>query len=70
MEIDFIIRYNGEPTLVEVKSKTGHTKASNHILSEYHTYRVKNLIKLGEYNIGYVDNKLTLPYYLTFLLVE
>lgn len=70
LEIDFIIRYNGEPTLVEVKSKTGHTKASNHILSEYHTYRVKNLIKLGEYNIGYVDNKLTLPYYLTFLLVE
>ena len=68
LEIDFITRLNREVTLVEVKAKSGHAKSSDYILNHYEEYNVNNLIKLGEYNIGYIDKKLTLPYYLAFLL--
>ncbi len=70
LEIDFITRYRNEVVLVEVKSTTGNTKSSNTILNDHETYKVKKCIKLGEYNIGETENKLTLPYYLVFLLSE
>lgn len=68
LEIDFITRFEGEVVLIEVKSTTGNTKSSNTILDNYSQYNVKKCIKLGEYNIGESNNKLTLPYYLAFLL--
>ena len=68
LEIDFVITYDFKTTLVEVKSTTGNTKSANYILNNYNKYGVNNLIKLGEYNIGESDNKLTIPYYLAFLL--
>ena len=70
LEIDFVIRYNNQPTLVEVKSTSGNTKSANYILNNYDYYHVKNCIKLGEYNIGFSNRKLTIPYYLAFLLFE
>ena len=70
LEIDFVIRYNNQPTLVEVKSTSGNTKSANYILNNYDYYHVKNCIKLGEYNIGFSNGKLTIPYYLAFLLFE
>ncbi len=70
LEIDFVIRYQGKPTLIEVKSTTGNTKSTNTIIHNYNLYHVDSAIKLGEYNIGFSDNKLTLPYYLIFLLTE
>ena len=69
-EIDFIIRFEGKPTLVEVKAKSGKTKAADHILSNQDVYGVDLCIKLGEYNVGLNNNKLTIPYYMAFLLTE
>lgn len=68
LEIDFVTRFNNESTLIEVKASTGNTKSSNYILNNYEKYKVKSCIKLGEYNIGYMNNKLTIPYYLAFLI--
>ena len=70
MEIDFIIRFGGKPALIEVKSKSGKTKSANYILSNPETYGVNLCIKLGDYNVGFNDRKLTLPYYMAFLLTE
>ena len=70
LEIDFITKYNGEVTLIEVKATTGNTKSASTVLNNYSTYKVKKCIKFGEYNIGESENKLTLPYYLAFLLEE
>ena len=76
LEVDFITRYNRNITLVEVKATTGNTKSSKSILENKDRYPSANqLIKLGEYNISeVVDNlgniKITMPYYLTFLLKE
>ena len=71
LEIDFVMRYKGECTLVEVKASTGNTKSSKTILNHPEKYNVHSLIKLGGgYNIGRNENILTLPLYMGFLLRE
>ena len=68
LEIDFVIRYKGECTLLECKAVTGNAKSAKTILKNYDKYHVKNLIKLGDYNIGFNDSTLTLPLYMGFLI--
>lgn len=68
LEVDFVTKYQNEVTLIEVKATTGNTKSTNNILNNYSEYKVKKCIKLGEYNIGETDFKLTIPYYLVFML--
>lgn len=70
LEVDFVTKYQNEVTLIEVKATTGNTKSTNNILNNYNEYKVKKCIKLGEYNIGESDSKLTIPYYLVFMLQE
>lgn len=68
IEVDFVIRHNGECTLVEVKATTGNAKSIKTILSNPEKYHVKNAIKLGDYNVGRTGNILTLPLYMAFLI--
>lgn len=70
LEVDFVIRYKGECTLVEVKAASGNTKSAKTILRHPEKYHVNQLIKLGDYNIGQTDQILTLPLYMAFLLNE
>ena len=70
LEVDFVIRYKGECTLVEVKAATGNTKSTKTILRHPEKYHVSHAIKLGDYNIGRTDQLLTLPLYMSFLLTE
>lgn len=68
LEIDFVIRYEGESTLVEVKSTQGNAKSVKTVLNQPEKYHVERAIKLGDYNIGRNGNVLTLPLYCGFLL--
>ena len=69
LEIDFVIPYESAPTLVEVKAKNGHTKASKTILSDKNKYsEVCQCIKLTGGNIGITPPFTTFPYYLAHLL--
>lgn len=70
LEVDFVIRYRGECTLVEVKAATGNTKSTRTILRHPEKYHVSSAIKLGDYNVGKTDQILTLPLYMAFLLTE
>ena len=70
LEVDFVIRYKGECTLVEVKAATGNTKSSKTLLQHPEKYHVHHLIKLGDYNVGRTEQILTLPLYMAFLLRE
>ena len=70
LEIGFVIRYHGECTLVEVKAATGNTKSTRTILQNPEKYHVSSAIKLGDYNVGKMDQILTLPLYMAFLLTE
>lgn len=70
LEIDFVIRYCGRSTLLEVKASTGNVKSTKTILNHPEKYHVDSAIKLGNYNVGRTGNILTLPFYMAFLLTE
>ncbi len=68
LEMDFVIRYRGACTLVEVKAATGNTKSTKTILNHPEKYHVNSAVKLGDYNVGRAGQVLTLPLYMAFLL--
>lgn len=68
LEVNFVIRYKGACTLVEVKASTGNTKSTKTILQHPEKYHVNAAIKLGDYNVGRTEQILTLPLYMAFLL--
>ena len=68
LEVDFVMRYDGECTLVEVKASSGNVKSTKTILAHPEKYHVSRAIKLGNYNIGTSDQVTTLPLYMAFLL--
>jgi predicted AAA+ superfamily ATPase len=70
LEVDFVIRWRGACTLVEVKATTGNTKSAKTILNHPEKYHVEQCIKLGDYNVGRNGKILTLPWYMGFLLCE
>ncbi len=70
LEIDFVMRYKGQCTLVEVKATTGNAKSTRTILNHPEKYHVTSAIKLGDYNVGNENQILTLPLYMAFLLDE
>ncbi len=70
LEIDFVTRYKGECTLVEVKANNGNTKSTRTILEHPEKYHVSQAIKLGDVNVGVGKGMLILPSYMAFLLDE
>ena len=70
LEVNFVIRYKGECTLVEVKANSGNVKSTKTILNHPEKYHVFHAVKLGDYNVGRSQQILTLPLYMAFLLRE
>ncbi len=70
LELDFLVRFNGECTPIEVKSKTGRAKSMTTVLKNKQVYHVNNAIKLGQYNVGREGDVLTIPLYMGFLIKE
>ena len=70
LEIDFVIRYKGKCTLVEVKATTGNAKSLKTVLKNYDKYHIDQAFKFGNYNIGRTGPILTLPLYMGFFLTE
>lgn len=68
LKVDFVMRYKGKCTLVEVKATSGNAKSTKTILAHPEKYHVDSAIKLGDYNIGRNGQVLTLPLYMAFLL--
>ena len=70
LEIDFVFRYKGKCTLLEVKANTGNVKSAKTILNHPEKYHVYDAIKLGDYNVANSGRIITLPLYMAFLLRE
>lgn len=70
IEIDFIMRYNGECTPLECKARTGNAKSLSTLLKHPEKYHVYHALKLGDYNVGREGALLTLPLYMGFLLTN
>lgn len=68
LEIDFVSPVDGILTLIEVKAVSGNTKSADTVLRHPEKYAAKQLIKLSANNVGSVGNKITIPYYMAFLL--
>ena len=67
LEIDFVSKVKDEISLIEVKATTGNTKSANTVLKNSQ-YDVNVCYKLSENNVGVVENRITIPYYMAFLL--
>ncbi len=70
LEIDFVTRYKGKCTLIEVKSSNSKTKSLNTILKDYEQYHIDSAIKIRDGNIAQIENVLYIPHYLAFLILE
>jgi len=70
LELDFVIRYQGECCPLECKATTGNAKSLQTVLKHPEHYQVHRAIKAGDYNIGSNGPLLTIPFYLLFLLTE
>ena len=68
LEIDFVIAYNSNSSLVEVKAKTGNTKSSKTVMNNPSHYGKTKLIKIGDYNVSEEGDIITIPHYLIFAL--
>lgn len=69
LEIDFVTNIYSETYLVEAKAKSGNTKSAKTVLNNPN-YKVSNLLKLTALNISFIDNKLTVPYYAAFYILN
>ena len=67
-EIDFVICYQGCSYLVEAKAKTGNTKSSKTVMAHPDHYGVTKLLRIGDYKLGEVNDILTIPHYMSFLI--
>ena len=68
LEIDFVTRYNNEPTLIEVKSNNGNAKSLKEILNNKDKYDISSNFKLADTNIGTTNGINTIPLYMAFLI--
>ena len=68
LELDFLVRMQGECVPLEVKAKSAKAKSSKTVLAHPEKYHVKHIVKFGVYNVGREGQLLTLPTYMQFLL--
>lgn len=70
LEIDFLIRYQDQCVPLECKATTGRAKSLRTVMEHTDKYHLQQAFKLGDYNVGWKDNILTLPMYMAFLIRE
>ncbi len=69
LEIDFVSNIDSALYLIEAKAKGGNSKSARSVLDNP-LYKADRLLKLTSQNIGFIDNKLTLPYYASFYILS
>lgn len=70
LELDFLVRFKGECTVVEIKAKSGKAKSLSTVLKNKNVYHVNSAIKLGNYNVGREGELLTIPLYMGGLIKD
>lgn len=70
VELDFVMRYKGQCTILECKARTGNAKSMQTVLRHPEKYHVYQAIKIGDYNVGRSGMLLTIPFYMAYLLTD
>lgn len=65
---DFFVRSKSELFPVEVKANSDRSKSLGSLIRNEKYSDIKNGIKLGDFNVGYVNNIYTFPYFCAFLI--
>ena len=68
LELDFVINYYGDSTILEVKAKDGNTKCAKTVMMHPDHYGRTQLIRIKDSNIGVSEGVLTIPHYMAHLL--
>ena len=70
LELDFVINYLGDSTILEVKARDGNTKSAKTVMAHPDHYGKTQLIRIKDSNLGVTDGILTIPHYMAHLLFE
>ena len=68
LEEDFFVRSQSELFPIEVKANSNRSKSLGSLIRNEKYSDIKNGIKLGDFNVGYVNNIYTFPYFCAFLI--
>ena len=68
LELDFVINYRGESTILEVKARDGNSKSAKTVMAHPEHYGETRLIRIKDSNLGVADGILTIPHYMAHLL--
>ena len=70
LELDFVINYLGNSTILEVKAKDGNAKSAKTVMAHPDHYGKTQLIRIKDSNLGESNGILTIPHYMAHLLFE
>ena len=70
LELDFVINYHGDSTILEVKARDGNSKSAKTVMANPDHYGKTQLIRIKDANLGVSDGILTIPHYMAHLLFE
>ena len=70
LELDFVINYKGDSTILEVKAVNGNAKSAKTVMLHPEHYGETKLIKIKDANLGVADGVLTIPHYMAFMLFD
>ncbi len=70
LELDFVINYLGDSTILEVKARDGNAKSAKTVMAHPDHYGKTQLIRIKDSNLGVADGILTIPHYMAHLLFE
>ena len=70
LELDFVINYLGDSTILEVKARDGNSKSAKTVMAHPDHYGKTQLIRIKDSNISENNGILTLPHYMAHLLFK
>lgn len=70
LELDFVLNLNGQSTILEAKAKDGNSKSAKTVMKHPEHYGKTNLIVIKDSNITLNNGILTIPHYMTYLLLD
>ncbi len=70
LELDFVINFNGEATILEVKAVDGNAKSAKTVMKHPEHYGKTSLIRIKDANLAINDGIFTIPHYMSYLLQQ
>ena len=68
LELDFVINYLGDSTILEVKAVDGNAKSAKTVMAHPDHYGKTKLIRIKDSNLSFSEDILTIPHYAAYLL--